>query len=382
MSLNRSSIFIYPNHSIFVDGNKFSLENAERELVDDLSNNGLNITACAFLNHDENTALPGKSSKIKTYSLGNVSQKDSKIKKFFTYITALYKTPKSTRNADFLYVFFPGHISYICTLTAILLRKPYGLYVRGIWNKHYLLQKVNSIIFKNARFILTTGPAFKDELKQINAIVDEVVPMINIPVNLIDSPLEKSFANKRNAIFVGRLAKSKGIYDVIEAIDILRNRGININLDVIGGGSTPEVEEVNRLILQKGLQNNIILHGHISSATDLATLIANSFVFAFPTTYPEGFPRVVYEAMLLGTPVITTEMPGAKGFLINNENCLTVNKHNPVDLADKLYILLTDENIYQMIRSNAKSKVDTKFKGFISKNHADQISTMLNNMTT
>lgn len=86
--------------------------------------------------------------------------------------------------------------------------------------------------------------------------------------------------------------------------------------------------------------------GHVS---DIPARIANSSVFVLPSFYREGVPRSTQEAMAIGRPVITTDVPGCRETVIDGVNGFLVPPWQPEALAEKMiYFIEHPEQIEPM----------------------------------
>ena len=112
---------------------------------------------------------------------------------------------------------------------------------------------------------------------------------------------------------IGRLEKGKGIKRLIECAARLKNEGYNLALWLVGDGEQrPELEEVTRKLNMQdcvhflGTQANP--HAYSAKADVLVC-----------ASYSEGYSTVCTEAIMLGTPVITTCVNGAKEIIADAE---------------------------------------------------------------
>ena len=60
-----------------------------------------------------------------------------------------------------------------------------------------------------------------------------------------------------------------------------------------------------------------------SGKTDLMRFYRKAHIFIFPS-YHEGFPRVLYEAMINSLPIVTTMVGGISGRMVDGENCIGI----------------------------------------------------------
>jgi len=101
-------------------------------------------------------------------------------------------------------------------------------------------------------------------------------------------------------LFIGHLIKRKGVYTLLEASKILKGKGIDLKIVVIGDG--PELGGVKNFIAQSNIQDNVRLIRKVYTV-DLLYYYNAADLFVMPS-FSEGFAVVYLEAMLCGTPVI------------------------------------------------------------------------------
>jgi glycosyltransferase involved in cell wall biosynthesis len=69
----------------------------------------------------------------------------------------------------------------------------------------------------------------------------------------------------------------------------------------------------------------------------------------------EGFGLAVLEALHCGTPVVASNVGGIPDFVVNGRNGFLVEPRNSEQLADRLSLLIDDEQVYQTVRQGATS---------------------------
>ncbi|HRZ19200.1 MAG TPA: glycosyltransferase family 4 protein [Methanofastidiosum sp.] len=151
-------------------------------------------------------------------------------------------------------------------------------------------------------------------------------------------------------LFVGRLVKSKGVYELVEAAKILKEDGFSFTLTFVGDGS--EKESLERYIENNDLGQDIILKGRLPyQQTQLE--FPKYDIFINPS-YTEGLPTTVLEALFNNLLVVATDVGGTneiipKKLLINKEelspNSLARQIKNSFNNWDKLKIQY--EKIYK-----------------------------------
>ncbi len=138
-------------------------------------------------------------------------------------------------------------------------------------------------------------------------------------------------------LFVGRLMAQKGIFEILDALEVVIQK-IPCHLLIVGDG--PQIVHVKESISNHGLMNYVTMTGYLNS-TDLTGVYQLADIFVLPT-WAEGFPTVIAEAMGAGLPIVTTQIRGAADLLQEGVNVRFVPVHNSPALAEVLEQLLSD----------------------------------------
>ena len=161
-----------------------------------------------------------------------------------------------------------------------------------------------------------------------------------IPYGFPQTGVLKSYVRKENQklklLFVGGLSQRKGIADVFDAIETLKDK---VELTVVGRRPNADVP-----ILDKCLSSCIYLPS--LPHHEILSLMKNSDVLIFPSLF-EGFGLVITEAMSQGTPVITTNRTAGPDLITHNENGWIVEAGNPTDLKNRIETLLANPDLIE-----------------------------------
>lgn len=125
------------------------------------------------------------------------------------------------------------------------------------------------------------------------------------------------------ALYVGRLAREKGVQTMIQAW-----RGIGIPLDVIGGG--PLLED-----LRASAPANVTIHGARPRADIFAAMRTATFQI-MPSEWYEACPMVVVEGMAHGMPILASRLGAMQELVSDGETGLLFEPGNADDLASKV----------------------------------------------
>jgi len=153
---------------------------------------------------------------------------------------------------------------------------------------------------------------------------------------------------------VGRLSPEKGQLVLLQACRLLTDRGIEYDLAFAGGGPFESAirSEIDRL----GLTENVRLLGECP-VNEVRQLLERTDLFCL-SSFSEGLPISIMEAMAVGVPVVTTSIAGIPELAINDETALTVPPANVGALADALARLLQDRALGQRLAAAARRRVE------------------------
>lgn len=160
-------------------------------------------------------------------------------------------------------------------------------------------------------------------------------------------------------IFIARLLKEKGVVEFLQAAQTIKKQHPHAIFQIIG-----DVDQSNPFALKQDFLNQFIqdqsieYHGYVNNVQDW---IQKSHVFVLPS-YREGVPRSTQEAMAIGRPVITTNVPGCRETVIEGENGFYIQPSHTNELIEKiLYFIHHPEQIEPMgikSRTMAEAKFD------------------------
>jgi glycosyltransferase involved in cell wall biosynthesis len=159
-----------------------------------------------------------------------------------------------------------------------------------------------------------------------------------------------------NLIYLGWYIREKGVYELVDAIGLLKTRGITAHLDFYG---TKEIEQLKAYVRNCDLEDIITVHGWIGSEEKVQALY-RSCALILPS-HSEGIPNVILEAMATRTPVVSTFVGGIKEVLRDGENALIAEVNNADDLSNKIARMLGDRDLRNSLTDTAYREVLEKY---------------------
>ena len=161
-------------------------------------------------------------------------------------------------------------------------------------------------------------------------------------------------------IFSGRVNRGKGIFHLVEAVRLLRLRGVPLKVTFVGSG--PDDMEVRDVIASAGLDECIVMVGH-REPEQVAALLARHQIAAIPSVWDEPFGIVALEAIACGCYVVAFP-DGGLPFAFGEAGLVTAEK-SPAALANAIQCLLTDESLRRRIDENRQAQLNRFSRGTI-----------------
>lgn len=178
-------------------------------------------------------------------------------------------------------------------------------------------------------------------------------------------------------MFVGRIVGDKGVNELVEAFTLLHEKYENTKL-VLVGPSENNLDPVSELTQNRIAANSAIVAVGPKFGDDLLVEYMKADCHVLPS-YREGFPNTPMEAGALGLPNIVTDINGAREIIVNEENGLVVPSKNAKALYDAMERMLTDVDLREKVRKNARPMIESRFeKGFVRKCLYDFYDEILN----
>ncbi len=155
-------------------------------------------------------------------------------------------------------------------------------------------------------------------------------------------------------VYLGRLAADKGIFETIEAVRILRERGMVVNLTIAGSG--PAGEDIVRAIEAGRLGDQTHIAGAVFGSAKLQ-LWREADVFAFPTYHREGLPYALLEAMANGAVPVISPVGATPDVMQDGVHGLIVPPHDPPAVAQALERLANDRLLLYRLALAARARI-------------------------
>lgn len=246
-------------------------------------------------------------------------------------------------------------------LTAHHLRMPWSLTLHGISEFDYpagllLPQKLERAefaacvsYFGMAQAMRITRPVIWSRYHIVRCGID--------PADLPSSEADRMPGGVLELVCVGRLSAEKGHAGLLGAVAKLMRDGVAVRLTLVGDG--PEGDTLKALVAELGLSDHVTFAGRLGEAATLET-IARSDALVL-TSFMEGLPIVLMEAMALGVPVISSRVAGIPELVADGESGLLFEPANWDQLGNAIRRLCDDPALRASLAANARTRVVAEF---------------------
>ena len=192
-----------------------------------------------------------------------------------------------------------------------------------------------------ADMVTTTCEGFAEQLVRETGIARDKIRRITPGIDTPDEHQEPEQARRIRErlgagtirplwVFAGRLEPHRGAAVLIEALGIVRERGLHFEAVLMGQG--PQEAELESRVAELGLGASV----HVSAPDDgLGALIAAADAVVVPSLW-DGMSPVLLQALTRGRPVIASAVGGAPDLIENGVNGRLVPPGDARALADAL----------------------------------------------
>jgi len=188
---------------------------------------------------------------------------------------------------------------------------------------------------------------------EMKAMTQARLPNVKVRVmpNPVDpgvfQPSDSVVRDSTHVAFFGRFAREKGVFDVLQAVRLLHDRGVAVTLTLAGGKGDGElVTTIERL----NVAEIVSVRGWLGTLA-VADLLRRCTVMALPS-YSEGLPMVLLEAMMCGTPIVSCPVGGVPLIVKNERNGLLVPPGDVAALAEAIGRLLSSPGLRENMSKN------------------------------
>ena len=239
----------------------------------------------------------------------------------------------------------------------VILAPRSGFIINDIYNTGKL-SKFIKFVFKKTDIIICQSNYWKEIFEKcINSKNNSKFIIIENMIDF-DKYAKLSIRNvkeneKVTILFMAWVTRNKGIFELINAIKMLKKDKLNFKVIIAGKGD--EYEKINDEIKLADLKEDVTLMGWVLGKSKLQ-LLAESDIFVLPT-YFDGYPNSLLEAMASGKACVATRVGSIQDMISDMESGILIDKKNPNQLYESLKLLIHNPELRNKISLNARENI-------------------------
>lgn len=235
----------------------------------------------------------------------------------------------------------------------------------------WLDDKLYRRFFKGVKVILLSEGLYEDVKKYV--LEDDILVCPNSIPCAVDNDacadeVEPNYVPR--ILWLTNLMRTKGLMEYLEALHILKDKGVSFKADFVGG-TTVEMDETsfNNAVDSYSLNDCVTYYGR-KYGHEKETFFKHADMFVLPS-YTEAFPLTTLEAMQHGLPIVATNVggisaqveDGVNGLLIGGKTPIMDNtfRPDPNEIADALETLILEPQLREEMGRAGREKFEKEF---------------------
>lgn len=278
---------------------------------------------------------------------------------------SFFKLYRVLRNENPFAVFSTtDHINILTAIVAIFLRIPH-IIARASNNPQQMRTYYGAktrfynfftrLFFCRFDFVVCQSEEMQHAMQKAYGISEKKLKVIANPVltNVVVKN-GKNFNQEKTLIGVGRLAKEKGWFRLL---DILKQLPVNYKLTIVGDG--PLMEPLKQYVTEKGLAQRVVFLGEVTNVT--SELVKHDVLVH--CSYTEGFPNVILEALSVGLPVVAFRVGGLNELIRDGFNGFVVEQGQNHELRSCIEKACNQTWLHNHIKEDINSRFSLELIG-------------------
>lgn len=297
-----------------------------------------NIRAKGFIHHPIGFARSGQNPLVELRTLVSLVRLFQRIQPDLVHLITIKPVLYGGIAARLARV--PGVVSAVSGLGTVFLADSLVAKLR-----RWLITKLYSAAFKQKRLaVIFQNPDDRDTLISLGVLQPDDAHLIRgSGVSLADYPyVPEREGGKPVVVMAARLLKDKGVFEFVEAAKLVRNRGVEVQMRLIGSADPGNLTSVNQAELDQWRKEGIV--ELLGFRSDIAGQYAAANIVCLPS-YREGLPKSLVEAAACGRAVVTTDVPGCRDAITPDETGILVPVKDPVALANAIQKLIENPGL-------------------------------------
>ncbi|WP_420580067.1 glycosyltransferase family 4 protein [Reichenbachiella sp.] len=160
-------------------------------------------------------------------------------------------------------------------------------------------------------------------------------------------------------LMISRLIVDKGVNEYLEAARLVKKKFPDVTIQLMGKLDERHVRGIPKRSIELAKESGII--DYLGETDDVKPFIQSAHCIVLPS-YREGTPRTLLEAAALGRSIVTTDVPGCREIVEDNENGYLCDVKSSSDLSNKMIAICEKPHTdLQLMGSKSRLIVESKF---------------------
>lgn len=213
-------------------------------------------------------------------------------------------------------------------------------------------------VFRKSNVILLSEKLYPDIQKYVSMEQVHFCPNGIPDVEL--RAIEKKNTGRVKLFFLSNLLVLKGVFVLLEACRLLKNKGVGFECVFVGGVGDINQQQFQEKVAGLDLADCVKYEGR-KVGKEKSESFANADIFVHPTL-DDCFPLVLIEAMQNSLPVVSTIEGGVPDIVVNNTTGFLVQKNNAEALATKLEELISRPELRKSFGEAGRRRYECNFR--------------------
>jgi len=227
----------------------------------------------------------------------------------------------------------------------------HGIMLLATWLYRLALRRATAVMFLNEEsrdFFVSRRIVSRDKC--------QVIPGLGVNLDqFTPAPLPPG---PPRFLLISRLLAAKGLREYAAAARVVRKRHPDALFQLVGHPD-PSPDGVPMAEVRAWHDEGVV--EYLGEPVDVRPHLANCHVFVLPTSYPEGMPRSVLEAMATARLIVTSDAAGCRETVVPGENGFLVPVGDPAALAERLIWLIEHCNEWERMGRASRRIAEERF---------------------
>lgn len=239
----------------------------------------------------------------------------------------------------------------------------HGWIINGLKSRVYI--GMGKRVLRYFDRVIAVSPKIYDELIRVKVPADHVQLIFNAIVteNYTPDAFEKHILRNRYGLpedaflfgNIGRLSPEKGQKEFIQGASRIAAEFPNCYFFLVGDG--PDRANLENLVEQTGLQGRVFFTGHFH---DVRPVFQDLDAVGL-TSYTEGFPNVLLEALCMNKPIFATDVGGVNEIVIPGKTGLLIPPYDPGAVEESMRFILKNPEACKEQVSKGRALIEERY---------------------